>query len=121
YREVLYGFRTNLRESKKSVGQTLSNAHQRNELDDGGGVSQARRSRGVAARLHRTTRLFELERGQHFGRTPRSRGGATAGRPGFPGGGLWDHTVLSRISRNDHVARGNVHVDLARHSQRDGG
>src|SRR6476646_6646589 len=59
---------------------TFEYANQRNELDDGGRISGARRPRSVAAGLHGATRLPELEHGQHFGGAPGFRSGRTVRR-----------------------------------------
>src|SRR6476661_2546645 len=53
----------------RNLWMTFEYANQRNELDDGGGMSPARRPRSVAAGLHGATRVSELEHGQHFGGT----------------------------------------------------
>src|SRR6185437_14518389 len=52
---------------------SLGHANQRNELDDGRGISDPRRSRGIPTRLYRTTRLLESQRGQHSRRAPGRR------------------------------------------------
>ncbi len=91
----------------------FAHANQRNELDDGGGISPARRPRGIAVGQHRTTRISEPEHRQHFGRTARCRSIRAAGRSCVSGALLRDHAVFSRVSGNHHVAGTNLHVGHA--------
>src|SRR5580765_5402424 len=98
---------------------TFEYANQRNELDDGGRISQARRPRGAAAGLHGATRVSELERGQHFGGTTGCRSGRAVRRSCISRPSLRHHAVFPRVSGNDYSSGGNLHVGGGRHSRCD--
>src|SRR6476619_8606820 len=81
-----------------NVWITFEYANQRNELDDGGGISPARRPRSAAVGLHGATRVSELEHGQHFGGAPGGRSGRPVRHSGISRPVLWHHAVFPRLS-----------------------
>src|SRR4029077_11511640 len=96
---------------------TFEYANQRNELDDGGGISPARRPRSAAAGLHGATRLSQLEHRQHFSGTTGCRIARAVRRSCISRPGLRHHAVFPRVPGNDHSSGGNLHVGGGRHSR----
>ncbi len=103
----------------RNLWTTFGYANQRNELDDGGGISPARRPRSAATGLHGATRVSELEHGQHFGRTAGCRSGRAVRRSCISRFGLRHHAVFPRVSGNDHSSGGNLPVGDGRYSRCD--